>query len=128
MRRLPRIKIRSCQLKAAASSNGNRASAISNRQSALTCAVMAVVQQVENAQGQAFAAGRHDQDQRFHVPQAQQAGDIPGGGQSGRKFAANGHGASVCQDGRPLQARHRRQAWVRRRAMARATAFQPSAA
>ena len=42
--------------------------------------VVAVVQQVEHAQGQRLAPGRHDQNHGFHVPQAEQENDIPRGG------------------------------------------------
>src|ERR1700722_1257519 len=34
--------------------------------------VVAVVEQVEHAQGERFAAGRDDQDDGFHVPEAEQ--------------------------------------------------------
>ena len=41
---------------------------------------MAVVQQIEDAQGECFATGRHDEDHGFHIPEAKQKNDIPGGG------------------------------------------------
>ena len=42
--------------------------------------VVAVVQQVENAQRQRFAAGRHDQNHGLHIPKAKQEHHIPRGG------------------------------------------------
>ena len=46
--------------------------------------VVAVVEEVEDAGGERFAAGRHDEHHGFDIPQAEKKDEIPQGGELGR--------------------------------------------
>ena len=49
--------------------NGPAASAEQHQAQSIYLCVVAVMKQVENAEGESFASGRHDQNDGFNVPQ-----------------------------------------------------------
>lgn len=48
------------------------------------------MEEVEDAEGEAFAAGGDDEDEGFDVPEAEEVGDVPGGSDGGVDLGPEG--------------------------------------